>query len=229
LLCVSATDSELGAIQPTEEIAKIVASSPNCHLHIDAAQAVGKIPIALEGADTFCFSPHKFYGIGGFGVLVKRRGVVLEPLIHGGSEASGLLYRGGTPSPAMASACFVALRKALQNQSENFLHVTNLRNYLSENLPVTMRINTPPDGNPYILNLSASNTKGKDVQAAFNQRGIAVSVKSACSTDNAPSRAVFAVSGNKKNALNSWRVSFGIHTTKNEIDTLINAIHQLIV
>ncbi|MCL2577528.1 MAG: aminotransferase class V-fold PLP-dependent enzyme [Defluviitaleaceae bacterium] len=228
LLCVSAVDSELGAIQPMEEIAAIKADFPNCHLHIDAAQAVGKIPMPCVHASTFCFSPHKFHGLGGFGVLVKREGVVLEPLIHGGSESNGLLYRGGTPSPAMASACFAALQKALQNQHENFQHVTILRNYLLENLPKTMRINSPSDGSPYILNISAPNIKGKAFQTVLNERGIAVSVKSACSTDNAPSRPVFAVSGDKKNALNSWRVSFSNHTTMQELDTFLSAVREIL-
>ena len=239
LLCVSAVDSELGAIQPLEEISEVVKNFPNCHLHIDAAQAMGKIPLLNRpvresagssnlNASTLCFSPHKFHGLGGFGVLVKRDGVVLEPLIHGGSAANGLLYRGGTPSPAMAAACFFALKKALENQEKNLQYVTSLRNYLLENLPATMRVNSPPDGSPYILNLSTANIKGTEFQAALNERGIAVSVKSACATENSPSRPVFAVTGDKKNALNSWRVSFSHYTTIRELEIFLSAVKSIL-
>jgi len=230
LLCVSAVDSELGAVQPLAEIAEISAAFPHCHLHVDAAQAIGKVKLQLplKNVATFCFSPHKFYGLGGFGVLVKREGVVLEPLIHGGSEANGLLYRGGTPSPAMAAACFVALENALANLEKNLQYVTDLRKHLLDGLPKEMRINSPFDGSPYILNISAPNIKGTAFQSALNERGIAVSVKSACSTGNAPSRPVFAVSGDKKNALNSWRVSLSHHTTTQEVDILISAVKKIL-
>lgn len=229
LLCISAVDSEIGAIQPLEEIAAIADGYPNLHLHIDAAQAVGKIPLPrLTKTSTLCFSPHKFYGLNGCGVLVKRTGVVLEPLIHGGSEANGLLYRGGTPSPAMAAACAFALQKAHQNQHEYLRSVTGLRTYLTQNLPAAMQINSPPDGSPYILNLSAPNITGAAFRTALNECGIAVSVKSACSSENAPSRTVFAVTGNKKTALNSWRVSLSHLTTRTELDAFLSAVRKIV-
>lgn len=226
LLCVSAVDSELGAVQPLEEIAEIAARFENCHMHIDAAQAAGKIPLALpQNFSTLCFSPHKFHGLCGFGVLVKCAGIVLEPLIHGGNSAA--LYRAGTPSPAMAAACFLALKNALDSLEKNSQAVRALREYLRENLPPDVKINSPPDASPYILNISSPTLRGAEFQAALNERGIAVSVKSACSADNAPSRPVFATTGNKKNALNSWRVSFGKTTTKEEIDAFLNAFHEI--
>ncbi|MCL2388019.1 MAG: aminotransferase class V-fold PLP-dependent enzyme [Defluviitaleaceae bacterium] len=249
LLCVSAVDSELGAIQPLEDIAEIVSQHPNCHLHIDAAQAIGKIAVPTESLaksgnfSTLCFSPHKFHGLCGFGVLIKRKGVVLEPLIHGGSGVfdekseknekggaayGGGIYRSGTPSPALSAACFLALQKALTNQSENLKTVKALRDYVLKNLPPTAKINSPSDGSPYILNLSINGIRGTTFQSALNDHGIAVSVKSACSTDNAPSRPVFAVSGDKKNALNSWRVSFSNQTTIHELDAFLSAVHAII-
>ena len=224
LLCVSAVDSELGAIQETDVLAKSVASRPNCRLHVDLAQAVGKIPGLFENlsqASTMCFSPHKFYGLGGFGVLVKREGVVLEPLIHGGT--SGGIYRAGTPSPAQAAACFLALKLALENSEEKLQNAAKMREYVIKMLHNAAKINSPPDGSPYILNLSIPGIRGTKMQEELNKRGIAVSVKSACSTDAAPSRPVFAVS-DKKNALNSWRVSFSHHTTQEELDEFIRQL-----
>ena len=228
LLCVSAVDSELGAIQPLAEISEILKKHPHCHLHVDAAQAVGKIRTQLNGASTFCFSAHKFYGLCGIGVLVKRTGVVLEPLIHGG--ASTTIYRSGTPTLALAASCYYALKLALEEQETRLKYVQLLRQSVLDEIKYlpNIRINTTPqNSSPYILNLSVDGIKGIDLQAILDSHGIFVSVKSACSTDRAPSRPVLAVSGDKKNALNSWRISFSHLTTVAEIETFLQVLKQI--
>ena len=235
LLCVSAVDSELGVIQPLDEIAQIVQAFPNCHLHIDAAQAMGKIPLDISKlmavASTLVFSPHKFYGLGGTGVLVKREDIVLMPIIHGGKSMS--LYRSGTPALGLAACTFTALQLALHNLEAHNQHVSGMRNFLVSSLtsmhPQRVRFNSPlQNSSPYILNISITGTKGKDIQKELDALGICVSVKSACSTDNAPSRPVMATTGDKKNALASWRISFSHLTTMQEVETLISAISQII-
>jgi len=223
LMCVSAVDSELGAIQPIAEITEILKVHPHCHLHIDAAQAIGKIPADITGASTFCFSPHKFYGLCGVGVLVKREGVVLEPLIHGG--ASTTIYRSGTPALSLAAASYTALDLAFKEMDERLKIVRLLRKYVLDAISAypLVRINSPQTGSPYILNISVKGVKGTDFQAALDRYGICVSVKSACSTDRAPSRPVMAVTGDKKIALCSWRISLSHLTTMQEIDTFLDA------
>ena len=238
LVCVSAVDSELGAIQPIGEISKIVAKHTHCHLHIDAAQAMGKVSVGMGEASTMCFSPHKFYGICGSGVLVKREGVVLEPLIHGGASTS--LYRSGTPALGLAVACHKALALALANQAEWLAKVTGLNEYVLRGLGVyseknicgantkypLVRINSPADGSPYILNLSVKGIKATKFVAELDKHGIYVSVKSACSTDNSPSRPVMAVSRDKQNALSSWRVSLSHLTQTADVDAFLSAFDQ---
>ncbi|MCL2286363.1 MAG: cysteine desulfurase [Firmicutes bacterium] len=228
LICVSAADSELGAIQPIKKIAEILQTHPHCHLHIDGAQAIGKIFINTTGASTFCFSPHKFYGICGAGVLVKREGVVLEPLIHGG--ASTTIYRSGTPILSLAAATYKALDLAFAEMDERFEKVCQLRQHILDfiNKFPFVRINSPMENSsPYILNISVAGIKGTDFQAALDRHGICVSVKSACSTDRAPSRPVMAVSRDKKNALSSWRVSLSHLTTTQEIDVFLDAFAKI--
>lgn len=68
-ICVAITlvDSELGVVQPVQEIAAILKAYPHCHLHVDATQAVGKIPVSFEGVDTMSLTAHKFYGLNGIG------------------------------------------------------------------------------------------------------------------------------------------------------------------
>lgn len=84
LLAVCAVDSELGTVQPIREIAAILQGYPHCRLHVDATQAVGKTELILNGVDTMSLAPHKFYGLNGSGLLVKKSGVALEAQIHGG-------------------------------------------------------------------------------------------------------------------------------------------------
>jgi cysteine desulfurase len=237
LVCVSAADSELGAVQPIGEIAEILKKHPRCHLHIDGAQAIGKITTQTEGASTFCFSPHKFYGLCGTGVLVKREGVILEPLIHGG--ASTTIYRSGTPALSLAAAAYKALELALSEMDKRIKIVQNLRDYVLKNIfsyeneqcikeKFFVTVNSPLENyNPYILNISVKGIKGASFQEALNRRGIFVSVKSACSTDRAPSRSVMAVSRNKQTALCSWRVSFSHLTTMGELDKFLNAFNEI--
>ncbi|MFR9066834.1 MAG: aminotransferase class V-fold PLP-dependent enzyme [Faecalibacterium prausnitzii] len=110
LVAVTAVDSELGVVQPIAEIAELLKAYPNCHFHVDATQAVGKIPVQFEGMDTMSLTAHKFYGLNGIGVLVKRLGLALPPLIHGGESTTP--YRSGTPTVALACSLALALEKA---------------------------------------------------------------------------------------------------------------------
>ena len=111
LVAVPAVDSELGMVQPVAEIAEMLKAFPHCHFHVDATQAVGKLPVSFEGIDTMSLTAHKFYGLNGIGVLVKRRGLALEPLIHGGESTT--IYRSGTPTVALACSLALALDKAM--------------------------------------------------------------------------------------------------------------------
>ncbi|MBE6997766.1 MAG: aminotransferase class V-fold PLP-dependent enzyme, partial [Ruminococcaceae bacterium] len=84
-----------------------------------------------------------------------------------------------------------------------------------------IRVNSPDDAIPHILNLSVNGIKGTRMQKALAGRGVCVSVKSACSTDGTPSRAVFAVSRDRRNALSSWRISLSHLTTEKEIQNFL--------
>ena len=226
LVAVTAVDSELGTVQPLSEIAQILREYPNCRLHVDATQAIGKLPFSFDGIDTASFAAHKFYGLNGSGMLYKRNDLVLEPLIHGGSGAS--LYRSGTPTLALVMALETALRLALPAVPERYAYVRGLNEQLRAALAryPAVRINSPADAVPHILNLSVQGVKGTRFQQALAEKGVCVSVKSACSTDGTPSRAVFAVSRDRKNALSSWRVSLSHRTTEEEIGAFLEAFDE---
>ena len=222
-VAVTLVDSELGVVQPVQEIAAILKAYPHCHLHVDATQAVGKIPVSFEGVDTMSLTAHKFYGLNGIGLLIKRRNLALEPLIHGGESTT--IYRSGTPTVALASSLACALDFAVTDLPGRVGHVAKLNAELRAALSTypLVRINSPEHAIPHVLNLSVQNVKGTVFQRELDAKGVCVSVKSACSSDGLPSRAVFAVSRDRRNALSSWRISLSHLTTEDEIKAFLQA------
>lgn len=216
-----AVDSELGTVQPIAQIAEILRDWPNCRLHVDATQAVGKTALVLEGVDTMSIAPHKFYGLNGSGLLFKRSGLILKPQIQGGTSTT--IYRSGTPALALAVSTEKALELALTHQEERIRHVRELNDRLRAALSryPNVRINSPESAVPHILNLSVRGVKGTVFQQALSEAGVCVSVKSACSADGMPSKAVFAVSRDRKNALSSWRISLSHLTTHDELERFL--------
>ena len=141
---------------------------------------------------------HKFYGLNGIGLLLKRRRLALEPLIHGGESTT--IYRSGTPTVALAASLETALDSAVNELPERSARVKEANLYLRTALSKypKVRINSPESAIPHILNLSVENVKGTVFQRELDAEGVCVSVKSACSSDGLPSRAVFAVSRDRK-------------------------------
>ena len=232
LVAVCAVDSELGTVQPVGDIACMMKKYPNCRLHVDATQAVGKTELVLDGVDTMSIAPHKFYGLNGSGLLFKRSGLVIEPQIHGGSSTTP--YRSGTPALGLAVSIEKALRLALEQQPQRVAHVRALNASLRAELLKypAVRINSPEGAVPHILNLSVSGVKGSVFQQELGARGVCVSVKSACSVEGTPSKAVYAVSRDRKNALSSWRISLSHMTSVEEAQEFLQIFdlcyHKLI-
>ena len=223
LVAVCAVDSELGTVQPNREIAELVKLYPGCRLHVDATQAVGKTDLWLDGVDTMSFTAHKFYGLNGIGALYKRRGLVITPQISGG--ASTTIYRSGTPTLGLAVSLDAALTRALDAQAARTAQVRLLHDRLVAALRrySLVRINSPETAVPHIINVSVTGIKGTRFQQALSEQGVCVSVKSACSSDGMPSKAVFAVSRDRRNALSSWRISLSHLTTEEEIEGFMQA------
>ena len=226
LVSVCYVDSELGVLQPIEEIEKLIKDKPNCYLHVDATQAVGKIKINMENIDLLSFTPHKFYGINGCGILIRKENVILEPLIHGG--ASTTIYRSGTPALGLAASIYMALKIAYKSLDKNYNYVEQINEYIKLQLLKysLVRINSTEKSIPHILNISVKGVKGTVFQQELANRDICVSVKSACSVTATMSRPVYAVSKDKKNAMCSWRISLSHLTNKEEVDTFMKVFDE---
>jgi cysteine desulfurase len=226
LVSVSYVDSELGIRQPIEEIGELLQSYPNCYFHVDATQAVGKIPVHLSNIDLFSFTPHKFFGLNGCGILIRKEQVAIEPLIHGGTSTT--IYRSGSPALALAASLEKALELAILHQEERYQYVTYLHNELISELTKykKVRINSTRYSIPHIINLSVQGVKATAFQEALSEAGICISTKSACSVLNSPSRPVYEVTKDKKNALSSWRISISHVTTGEEIKAFLNVFRS---
>jgi cysteine desulfurase len=223
LVSICYVDSELGVRQSITEIGKLLEAYPNCYFHTDATQAVGKIPISFDHVDCMSFTPHKFFGLNGCGILIKRENVVLNPLIHGGTSTT--IYRSGTPALGLAASIDKALELSVSHLEERFQYVMNRNVELQKALSryKRVRLNSTSCSVPHILNISVQGVKAGLFQEALELEGICVSVKSACSVTGSPSRPVYAVSKDKKNALCSWRISISHLTTQDELNYFIEA------
>ena len=145
---------------------------------------------------------------------------------HGGESTT--IYRSGTPTVALASSLALALELAVEQLPEHAEAVQKANAFLRTELAKypKVRINSPENAIPHILNLSVQDVKGTVFQRELNEEGVCVSVKSACSSDGLPSRAVFAVSRDRRNALSSWRVSLSHRTTEEDLRGFLAAFDR---
>ncbi len=226
LVSVSYVDSELGIRQPISEIGELLLQYPNCYFHVDATQAIGKILITLNNIDLLSFTPHKFFGMNGCGVLICKDTVQLEPLIHGGTSTT--VYRSGSPALALTASLEKSLELAILYQEERYQFVTGLHDELIRELTKykKVRINSTKHSIPHIINLSIQGVKATLFQEALAEKGICISTKSACSVLNSPSRPVYEVTKDRKNALCSWRISLSHLTTEEELKSFLTAFQE---
>src|SRR5699024_7882406 len=108
LVSICAVDSEIGLKQNINDIAKIVKDHPKCFFHVDFTESIGKINIDFSNIDLASISAHKFYGIKGIGLLIKKENIIIDPLIHGGKSTTP--FRSGTPPLPL----IVSMLKALE-------------------------------------------------------------------------------------------------------------------
>ena len=227
LVSINSVNSEIGLRQPIEEIGELLKKYPKLFFHVDMTQSIGKINIPLDNVDLMSFSAHKIYGIKGIGCLIKKEGINLEPLIHGGKSTT--IYRSGTPAIGLICSISKALRLALNNLDEKYNHVLEINNYLKENLKKyeNVYINSNDYSIPFMLNISVIGIKPETLLHALEQDDIFISTQSACSSNTTLSKAVLSLTNDKKRAESSVRISLSALTTKEEIDTFLKSFDKI--
>lgn len=219
LISVMHANNEVGTLQPISEISPI-AHKHGVVLHTDAAQSVGKIPTRVDelGVDLLSVAGHKLYAPKGIGALYIRKGVRLEPLIHGAGHESG--RRAGTENilldVALGAACALA---------ESWLGMKSVRqlrdrfwNLLQERFGHRVVLNGHPDEClPNTLNVSFVNKVGAEILARME--GVAASTGSACHSGSVELSPVLkAMNVPPEIGMGAIRFSLGRTTTRDEIE-----------
>lgn len=226
LVSIASVNSEIGLLQPIEEIAKIIKQYPKCFFHVDMTQSIGKIDIPLDNIDLMSFSAHKIYGLKGIACLVKKEKIMLEPLIHGGKSTT--IFRSGTPAPALIASISKSLRLAYINLGDKYKQVKEKNNYLKENLKKydKVYINSNNYSIPFVLNVSVIGIKPETMLHALEQDEIYISTQSACSSNTTISKAVYALTKDEEKSSYSIRISLSHLTTKEELDMFLNSFDK---
>lgn len=226
LVTISYVNSELGILFNTKEVFKVVKDyDKEIYTHSDITQGLGKVNINLDNIDMASFSGHKIYTFKGIGGLIKKKDIKIVPLIHGGRSTS--IYRSGTPSTEFiySLSCAFDLFKDSIDTKYNYVKELNnrIRNVLS--MYDNIYINSTDNSIPHILNFSIIGKDSNRIQKYFNDRGIYISTKSACSSDKNMSMVVKNMY-NEERALSSVRVSISYKTTYEEIDYFIDVLKE---
>ena len=231
LVSIMAANNETGALQPVAEAAGIVHEAGSL-LHVDAIQALGKIPFNIKaiGADLATLSAHKIGGPKGVGALVVAEGIAgLEPVLRGGGQE--LNRRAGTENVAGIAGFGAAAKVALQALPEDAERVATLRNRL-ENGIRSVAGATVFSGDverlPNTVLFTAPGLKAETAVIGFDLEGVAVSSGSACSSGKVqPSHVLSAMGYDPAVAQGAVRLSLGWSTEPEDINRALEAWRKL--
>jgi cysteine desulfurase len=228
LISIMHASNEVGTIQPIEECASI-AREHGVLLHTDAAQSVGKIATDVNGlgADLLSIAGHKLYAPKGIGALFIRRGVRLEPLIHGAGHESG--RRAGTESALLAVGLGRACELARDLSSMDRVRALRDRLWreLQERFGNRVALNGHPTHRlPNTLNVSFINCIGAEILKGLD--GVAASTGSACHSGRIELSPVLEAMGvTPEVGMGAIRFSLGRGTTREEIDAVAERLSGL--
>ena len=231
LVSIMTANNETGTVLPISEYARIVRSA-GILFHTDAVQAVGKIPVDVEvlDVDLLTLSGHKFFGPKGIGALYVRKGVELDPLIHGGQQEHHI--RAGTENVAAIIGLGKAAEIAFQNLHRN-QEVARLRDDLESGVRKVFndtRLNGHPENRlPNTLSLVLPGYRGESLAIAMDQKGISFSSGSACKTGSPePSQTLLTLGLSEEEAHCTVRFSLSPLTTPADIEETIQALEQVV-
>lgn len=231
LVSVMHANNETGAIQPIAEIAR-VAKARGALFHTDAVQSVGHLPVNVAelGCDLLSMAAHKFYGPKGVGVLYVRRGVLIEPLLHGGGQEHE--RRAGTENVAGVVGMARALELALSDMDARATRVEQLRDQLWSGLQQRiegLRLNGPAHRLPGHLNLSVDGVDGESLLLNLDMAGIEASSGSACTSGSLEASHVLLAMGlGREEALSSVRFSLGKGNKEEDVTLAIEAMADIV-
>lgn len=228
LVSMMLVNNETGYIMPVRETFMAVKRSfPEIITHCDCVQGYMKLPIkaASLGADLISLSAHKIHGVKGVGAIYIKKGVRVIPIVTGGKQEKGI--RSGTESVPLIAAFGAAVDKFRPTIAERYERVSQLKAHLLEKIGgiENVTVNSPSDGSPYVINISAVGKRSEIMLHFLESKGIYVSSGSACSKGQQSGvLGEFGISG--KRADGAVRISITAQTTEDELDEFAEALAE---
>lgn len=234
LVSVMYVNNEVGAVQPVDEIARIVKEhNPNTIFHVDAIQAYGKYRIypKKEGIDLLSVSGHKIHGPKGTGFLYVNSKVKIHSIVFGGGQQKGL--RSGTENVPGIAGMAEAAAECYENLEEKIDRLYALKDRFVSQVSALegTKVNghTGRDSAPQIVSVSFRDVRSEVLLHALEEKGIYVSAGSACSSNKpSVSRTLKNMEIDKELLGSTLRFSFCFDTTEEEIDYCIKELGELL-
>ena len=233
LVSVMYANNEIGTINPIREIAEV------CHrhgvlFHSDAVQAAAYLPVDVQslGVDLLSLGGHKFYGPKGVGALFVRKGTPLISSQTGGGQENNL--RAGTQNVPYIVGLAEALRLTVEEREQRIAHVKSLRDQIIgsilETIPNSQLTGHMETRLPNHASFAFKDVDGNLLLTLLDAAGFACSSGSACKTGNPePSEVMDAIGLSREWGLGSLRITLGVNTTVEQIDSFVKALPSIIV
>ena len=235
LVSIMHTNNEIGTLQPIAQAGALIKRcNPNTLFHVDAVQGFGKARIYPKKMkiDLMSVSAHKIHGPKGVGFLYVGEKVKIKPIMYGGGQQEGM--RSGTENVPGYAGMAKAAQMLYENLEEETDYLYDLRQYFVEQVQKIegVFVNGAPgrEGAPHIVSVTIP---GVRAQVLLNELSanhhICVSAGSACSTHKPqPSATLLAIGLDKEQAVETLRFSFSVFTTRQEIDTCLDALYSIV-
>ena len=232
LASVMWANNETGVVFPIAELAR-VAAARGVPLHVDAVQAVGRLPIDLSRIElaALSFTAHKLHGPKGIGGLVVRRGVRLKPLMKGGGQERGL--RPGTENVPGVVGLAEALALAIEKRTEDSRRIASLRDRLENAIRQAVScaevLGDPSNRLPNTACIGFRGLQAEALLMLLSDAGVCASSGSACSSGSLePSHVLKAMGVDEALAHGAVRFSLSRFTTPADIDEAVAATRQAV-
>ncbi|AUA19182.1 cysteine desulfurase family protein [Streptococcus suis] len=232
LVSIMAVNNEIGAIQPIQEISQLLADKPTISFHVDAVQAIGKVPTErylTERVDFASFSGHKFHSVRGVGFVYVKSGKKIAPLLTGGGQESD--KRSTTENVAGIAATAKALRLTLDKATDSQKRLAAMKQILVDELgkydDVTV-FSGLEDFAPSIVTFGIKNIRGEVIVHAFEDHQIYISTTSACSSKaGKPAGTLIAMGVPQKLAQTAVRISLDDDNDMGQIEQFLTIFKQI--
>ncbi|WP_308688540.1 cysteine desulfurase family protein [Streptococcus oralis] len=229
LVSIMAVNNEIGSIQPIEAISELLADKPTISFHVDAVQALAKIPTEkyiTERVDFATFSSHKFHGVRGVGFVYIKSGKKITPLLTGGGQEGD--HRSTTENVAGIAATAKALRLSMEKLDIFASKTGQMRLVIRQALldyPDIFVFSDEEDFAPHILTFGIKGVRGEVIVHAFEDYDIFISTTSACSSKaGKPAGTLIAMGVDKDKAQSAVRLSLDLENDMSQVEQFLTKL-----